>query len=263
MPTFPPGLQPVEDLSPSLWVQKALKDWPAERFRVRDLVPPLFEAYARIMHRPRRPTDGRAPTGSWVERAAELGRGLGPETSWDELKGPNSDEGREDDRRPDEGSLIVQEAEALASLLSGHTSTPSACWFAMWSGWGELSGGSSVLRRSRGGPIAELPLRWRSWLENWRARREAARLNTFPLLGRSGRSYLLFHGAVDDAARFDLGHRFRSPTLWWPRDHAWFVHTEIDASSTYLGGTPSMIDRLVGEQILESFRVQPDTPAVL
>jgi hypothetical protein len=229
MPTFPPGLQSVDDLSPSLWVQKALKDWPAQRFRVRDLVPPLFEAYARIMHRPRRPTDGRAPTGSWVERAAELGRELGPKTSWDELKGPKSDEGREDDRMPDEGSLIEQETETLASLLAGHTSTPSDCWFAMWSGWGDLSGGSSALYRLGGGPIAELKFRWRNRFETWQARREAARLKTFPLLGQSGRSYLLFNGPVNDAARFHLGHRFQSPALWWPEDRAWFVHTEMTA----------------------------------
>jgi hypothetical protein len=263
MPTFPPGLEPIEDLSPSLWVQEALKDWPSDQFRVRDLVPPVFEAYARILHRPGRPTNGRIPTGSWSERAADVGRELGPKTDWIELKGPNSDEGQGDDRRPDEGSLIVQEAETLASLLSGHTSTPSACWFAMWSGWGEVSGGFSVLYRTRGGPISELRIRSRSWLESWRARREAARLKTFPLLGQSGRSYLLFHGAVDDAARFDLGRRFQSPALWWSQDRAWFVHTEIDGTSTYVGGSGSMIGRLVGEQILESFEVAAEDPAVL
>jgi hypothetical protein len=263
MPTFPPGLEPVEDLSPSLWVQKALKDWPAERFRVRDLVPPVFEAYARILRRQRRPTDGRIPTGSWAERAAEMGRGLGPQTTWDELRGPNPDEGERDDWRPDGGSLIEHEAEILASFFFDHTSTPKDCWFALWSGWGELSGGSSALYRTRGRPIAELQIRWRNWLENRRARGEAARMKTFPLLGQSGRSYLLFHGVVDDAARFHLGYRFQSPALWWPQDRAWLVHTEIDGTSTYVGGGRSMISRLVDEQILESFEVHPDDPALL
>jgi hypothetical protein len=260
---FPAGLEPVEDLSPSVWVQEALKDWPAGQFRVRDLIPPVFEAYARILHRPSRPTDGRIPTGSWAERAAELGRELGPMTDRDELAGLNSDEGQRDDWGPGEGSLIEQEAKTLVSVLSGYTATPLECWFAMWSGWGDLSGGSSALYRLGGGRIAELKFRWRNRLESWRARREAARLKTFPLLGQSGRSYLLFNGPVDDAARFHLGHRFQSPALWWPDDRAWFVHTEIDGTSTYVGGSRSMIDGLVGEQILESFEVDTDDRALL
>jgi hypothetical protein len=262
MSRFPPGLAPVEDLSPSVWVQEALKDWPAAPFRVRDLVPPVFEAYARILHRPNRPTDGRIPTGSWAERASEVGRELGPKTSRDVLEGPN-DDGRGDDWRAEEGSLIELEAEALGSLLPGHTSTALDCWFAMWSGWGDLSGASGALYRVPERTIAKLSIRWRSWLESWRARREAARLKTFPLFGQSGRSYLLFHGAVDDAARFHLSYRFQSPALWWPQDRAWFVHTEIDATSTYVGGRRSMIGRLVGEQILESFKVDPEDLALL
>jgi hypothetical protein len=43
----------------------------------------------------------------------------------------------------------------------------------------------------------------------------------------------------------------------------WFVHTEIDAMSTYIGGSHEMIDSLVGQQILEPFEVEEDTPAAL
>ena len=61
---FPPGLEPVEDLSPADWVREALKDWPRGRgFLVRDLVPPIFEAYARILHRAHRPEDRLRPNG--------------------------------------------------------------------------------------------------------------------------------------------------------------------------------------------------------
>jgi hypothetical protein len=105
-------------------------------------------------------------------------------------------------------------------------------------------------------------MRWRIRLEGKRARKEAARLRTFPLLG-GGRSYVLFEGGVDDAARFDLGHGSRSPALWWPEDRAWFVHTEIDALSTYVGGSRAMVGRLVGEQVLESFEVDADSTAAL
>jgi hypothetical protein len=90
-----------------------------------------------------------------------------------------------------------------------------------------------------------------------------SRLATFALLGRSGRSYLLFRGALGDAERFTFNGWFQSPTLWWPDDRSWFVHTEIDAMCTYVGGSRDMIDSLVGQQILESFEVEADTPAAL
>ncbi len=160
--------------------------------------------------------------------------------------------------------MIEEEAKTLASVLSDHSATPLGCWFAMWSGWGDLSGASGVLYRIRGGPIAELRMRWKSWLESTQARREAARLKRFPLLGQSGRSYVLCDGAITDAARFHLqGRRFQSPALWWPDDRSWFVHTEIDASSTYVGGSEALVSRFVDEQILESFEVSEDSLAAL
>ena len=82
MSRFPHGLEPVEDVSPARWVEEALKDWPRGReFLVRDLVPPQFEAYARILHRAHRPEDRHHPTGTWAGRAVQLGRTVGPETT--------------------------------------------------------------------------------------------------------------------------------------------------------------------------------------
>jgi hypothetical protein len=49
------------------------------------------------------------------------------------------------------------------------------------------------------------------------------------------------------------------PTIWWPGDRAWLVHTHNEATSTYLGGSRALVDRLVGEQVMESFEVQTDT----
>jgi hypothetical protein len=258
MSPFPPGLEPVEDLGPAAWVEEGLQEWPGGgNWLVRHLVPPVFESYARILHRAHRPEDSRYPRGRWADRAEQLGRTLGPETSWYEVTGTNFADGPARDAWvPNEGSLSEEEVRVIASRLAGHTTTPLACWFAMWSGWGELSGGIGSLY-SAGGPISELKMRWRARREGKRARREAARFRTFSLLG-GRRSYLLFNGAVEDASRFDLGYGFQSPALSWPDDRAWFIHTEIDALSTYVGGSRTLIDSLVGEQVLESFEVHKD-----
>ena len=86
MSGFPPGLEPVEDLTPADWVVAALDEWPRRPIQVRDLVPPVFAAYARILHHVWLPGDVREPSGTWADRAKHVGRTLGPETTRDDLK---------------------------------------------------------------------------------------------------------------------------------------------------------------------------------
>jgi hypothetical protein len=139
---FPPGLEPVEDLTPAAWVEDSLKEWPGRPFHVRDLVPPVFDAYATVLHRTRRPADGRQPSGTWAEQAATLGRDLGPETTWWALLGTAPYQGGTD-HGPDEGRLSESEVATLASFLEAHTTDPHACLFGLWSGFGFLDGGGS------------------------------------------------------------------------------------------------------------------------
>jgi hypothetical protein len=263
MSVFPEGLEPLTDLTPAAWVREALGEWPSRPFEVRDLVPPVFEAYARILHRPRNEDPGLLGTGTWAHQAAELGRELRPESTWWDLVGATPNERDLDAGAPQEGSLSEPEVATLAPLLATMTSDPAACWFALWSGFGFLGGGWEVLRPAGLGVIREKWTRRRDLRRQRRRRKEFDRLTTFELLGQSGRSYLLFGGAVEDAGRFTFSGWFQSPTLWWPEDRAWFIHTEIDGMSTYVGGTRGMVDRLVGEQILESFEVAADDRAAL
>jgi hypothetical protein len=266
MSTFPEGLEPLQDLDPADWVETALKDWPAGPFRVRDLVPPVFDAYARILHRPHRPSDGREPTGTWRELATELGRPLSLTTSWKDLERISPDGTLLDDWSVMDGSLSKPEAATLAASLTKHTAHPDSCWFAIWSGFGFLTSGGAVLLRAP----ETLRERWANRAirraerkADRRAERALATLPTFPLLGQSGRSYFLLGGGVSDASRFTFDGWFQSPTLWWPDDRAWFVHTEIDSMSTYVGGSRRLVDELVGQQILESFEAAAADRAAL
>jgi hypothetical protein len=90
----------------------------------------------------------------------------------------------------------------------------------------------------------------------------ARNVPTFSLF-HGNRSYFLIRGDLEDAIRLHREFHFHPPTLWWSDDRAWFVHTEIDAMSTYIGGSRLLVDELVGQQILESFEVEEETPAVL
>jgi hypothetical protein len=52
----------------------------------------------------------------------------------------------------------------------------------------------------------------------------------------------------------------QSPNLFWPQDRGWCVATEIDLDSTYVGGSPALIDDLLQDPRLEALAVHPDDP---
>jgi hypothetical protein len=44
-----------------------------------------------------------------------------------------------------------------------------------------------------------------------------------------------------------------SPSFWWPEDRRWFVATPDHMSTTYLGGSRCLVDRLLADGRLEAF----------
>ncbi|MCZ1075270.1 hypothetical protein [Rhodococcus sp. A5(2022)] len=92
---------------------------------------------------------------------------------------------------------------AVATVLAEHTATAGDCWFGFWSG----RGAARSMGLPRFGPRLTIPYR---------------------------EDFLLVHGAVRDAVRtLDSW----GPNLWWPRDRAWFVASDIDLMSTYIGSS--------------------------
>jgi hypothetical protein len=212
---FPPGLEPVDDVGPAAWVIDALHDWPSGPFRVRHLVPPVFEAYARIPHAPPEPV----------------------------------------------GELDEHVVGALTTVLAGRTATPEDCWFGLWSGFGLFEPAFARLRPagSPGGRPADPRTRLAERAASRSARRAVRRPTTFDLLG-GGRSYWLLRASVRDARRFRFVGSFRAPTIWWPQDRAWFVHTEVDATATLVGGSRETVAELVAAEGLRATEVGPENP---
>ncbi len=50
----------------------------------------------------------------------------------------------------------------------------------------------------------------------------------------------------------------RPPTLLWPADRAWFVASDPDQDSTYVGGSASLIESLLASPDLEAWPVEAD-----
>ena len=245
---FPEGLQPEGDLSPARWVQTALEERPSEGSRIRHHVPPIFEAYARILHHPTRPTDVREPTGTWRERAIELGLQLRSDTSWVDLT-------RDGDRwwlHP--GSLSEPELESLVRAIGARVAGGHA-WFAVWIG--VLPPHRGVLLRARNmGPFTEWWARRMGWARMRREERALDRLPTFEIHGSD--AYVLLRGTPQDAVRLFHSLHFQSPHLWWSDDRGWFVHTGDERTSSYLGGPRALIEGVVADGSIEAFEVGVD-----
>lgn len=77
-------------------------------------------------------------------------------------------------------------------------------------------------------------------------------MRTRTRLSSPHRFYHLVQGPVEGIRESFLGPWgnkaiWQSANLWWPNDRAWFVATEIDLMSTYVGGTQAYIDAVLGD----------------
>jgi hypothetical protein len=201
-----------KDVGAAQWILERLLPFGAEA--VGGFVPDLFDAYVRVLHPWRGPIKLR-----WAQLATEAGVVLGHATQREELESTATSHGAE---LPMIGTLERDELDALVDLVARFTSTPEACWFGIWEGYGWMTPAAPP------GPRVEIP----------------------------GRSLALFAGPIEAASAFMGFPTNQSPNLWWPRDHAWCVASEIDFCSTYLGGSRALVERVLADESLEAIPVR-------
>jgi hypothetical protein len=226
--------------------------WIAERLGpfaegVTSVVPAGFDAYARILHPAEEPGSGQRLV-RWREVAAWSGVTLRPDAQFHTVALPATKPKTPAPWRgqgPAEGSPYLPDAEALAEILRGFTTTPEQCFFGLWAGYGFAG---TPLVREGSPPAAPLP----------DPIPEAVRAG--PLVELPGREYLLYEGPVEAiTATASLGH---GPTanLAWPADHAWCLASEIDLAWTYVGGSGPLVERLLGDERVECLSADADDP---
>lgn len=248
------GLAPVVDGSPSQWVVDSLTTFGTN---VGGLIPAAFETYARIFH----PAwigreDGRHV--SWREIAEANNKTPHPEMQFRALVPPGSFDHAGNMRGcqpglwtspPSDGEIPDDIATELARVLSSFTSAPDKCYFAYWDGWGDPQPLHAVFGpfwrlRRRSAIARDVP---ESRFEGTpRAARKAAAWFQTP-----GRGYHLFRGEIGEVNSGWNQPRGQLPTMWWPADQSWFVHTEIDLDSTFIGASRTCIDALLASPELE------------
>jgi hypothetical protein len=209
--------RPVEtDLSPAAWLVDALAGqvWAT----VASFVPPVFGAYARVFHPAVRYVGDDDVDVPWAEVAQANRTTAHPLMEWGSITG-SMDFFQEDnqtplwDDAPAMGHLPEQLAAALVPVLRRHTTSPEDCWFGLSSSWGDDLGAELVVPR---------------------------------------RGFFLVRGPVELAtANLRPEPSSQSANAWWPADRAWFVATDIDLVTTYVGGSEALISELLSEPGLE------------
>jgi hypothetical protein len=212
------------DVASAAWVAEAVR--PFTEHVVGGLVPPVFPAYARIFHPAARYVGLEDVDVTWAEVAAANHTVAHPAMEWGSITGAmeffdEADQSPLWDGAPAMGHLPSAVATRLIGVLARHTATPQDCWFGVWAGFGHL--------------VAEAPT-----------------------LALPGREHWLLRGPIGlAAANLAPEPAEQSANLWWPADRAWFVATDIDLVTTYLGGSRACVDDVVGAAGLEAAEVAP------
>lgn len=214
-------LRPLSDISAADWFVGT---------DVRELGPPGFEAYARVLH-------------PWQESATDTAT-----------------------ERAD-GYLPDDELASLCDVLARHTATPEQCFFGLWDGYGDIYGGDSVafLTTFTGSPRWPGPIFSRPKPPAPPPPAFPPSVLNGPRLSLPNRDFLLFTGPLAQAGDWGaigygpaIPRDLNSPNLAWPADHSWFFATEIDGEWTGVGGSAAMIDELVQDDRLEVVRTHRD-----
>lgn len=132
---------------------------------------------------------------------------------------------------PNQGGMDGESLSCLLEHLARSTRTPKEVWLLIWFGYG---GSEDTI----GLPI-----------------------EVSEQLTGSGRKYFLRRGAVVPSRLDSSAPMFeRPPSFWWSADRSWFVSCDIDSSSTYVGGTNELIERILHDPFLEAFPAELDDP---
>jgi hypothetical protein len=245
-------LEYVDDLTPAKWIAERLHPFAQDAGAI---IPPGFDAYARIFHPAmRRVGDALLPV-TWREIADANLRVHHPEMQFGALVTRVGTPAGLYDRDPQPGlfdgwpkigSLPLDLARALVEVLRDHTTAGDRCWFAAWEGWGDLRDGSAALH-TIGGSSDDAP----TILPPGAYREKPTEHPRFKL---PHRGYYLARGPLAAALEtvYGVTWGYHSASIWWPDDRAWCVATEVDFDWTYVGGSRECIAAILSRPDLEA-----------
>ena len=136
----------------------------------------------------------------------------------------------------------------VAEIGAQHTSSVDRAWFAVWEGHGFATAETRLAWTDPAADDAERHEREaaRAQLRDDDRRRNAAisaGLGAIPIFDLPNRTYYLMEGPVSAVVglRDPASGDWRNPDLFWPDDRRWFVATDVDFWSLYVGGDSDLI----------------------
>jgi len=231
------------DNSAAEWISSHLSDFSA--CIVTSIVPNCFEAYLRIFH-PAITLDGEPV--SWDEVAAAEGHQMHASAQWHSLPGVENSKnfiGSKWTGIPPQTGLRLEVLKPICALLKKYTGNDEFCFFGLWNGWPEDE-------------YKDLWQSLRTLEEKNQPTEKDFRAPRFGLPTHAGRDYFLLHGPLGTAVEMvDIGLISTSPELIWPLNKTWFLVSDIDLDSTYVGGSNELIESLLRISEIETWRVMP------
>lgn len=258
------------DISRGSWIRDRLGD----RHIMGGAVPQGYAAYVRIFHPGYAQLlhweDGQAVSEfagqlRWRDLAGVRGTIYHPLMQWAAIMGryrnPVHSENGWQYQNPWLGSLPMEEFAKVATILAIHTEDPAACTAGLWEGYGTFQDGSArslVSFADTGHDDAG----YMNIQPPVPAKLSASVLHD-PRLELPGRNYLLFDAPLNVFANpeWAAGNGWDSrqtPNQLWPRDHSWFLASDIDFDSTVVGGSRELIDELLACEAIEALQIPAD-----
>ena len=212
------------------WIRERLDSW--EHFDAGSVIPRGFQSYLRVLH----PAQDQGRSVRWAEVATWSGLPLHRLAQFHSVALAL-------DARPTPkpftaspmlGSLDWDDTEALVRVLREHTSTPERCYFCVWDGRGWNTAVALTLPGQASPNKLPDPV--------------SVAVRSGPRVRMPQRDYLLYEGPIE-AALADIGGWGQTPQLWWPKDRAWCVASEIDLAWSYVGGSARLTGQLSDERL--------------
>lgn len=256
-----PDIAPLDSVDHARWFVDALSG----DLSVDGLVPPVFDAYVRILH-PAEADDGRPVR--WAEVADDQGTELHP-SAWFARLARRRNGGRAhgwSGRDPWESSLDRRTLEVLVDVLASHTATPQAVWLNLWDGFGHLPSAWARLPRvdqengyreyfafrCRLDEVVAMSVRFEEIGWEFADDNESIGFVTAEYVGDGDPE-----DEVPPRHPDEPDTHLQSPQQWWPDDRAWAVATEIDDDYTIVAGPDALADALTAHPGLETVRIGP------
>lgn len=161
----------------------------------------------------------------WEALASEGGRTLTPTTRVEDLLVTTLKEARDAGLAVGGGMMSPEVWDALGPILKRHTTSDTVV-FGIWEGRGTPPGAP---------PVAPFSL--------------------------PNRRYFLAEVPFTDAATSEVIQHMVH--IAWPADRSWFLNTDIDCCSTYVGGQSELVAELLDSSELEAMPAELDHPVFM